>query len=126
MVTEVTSDMRVLREEVFGPLAPIIVAGDEEEIIQLANATDFGLGASIWSRNIQRAEDLSRYVEAGFIAINSIVKSNPQLPFGGIKKSGVGRELSHYGLLEFVNVKTVVVGRPGADRAVLRNGLSDS
>jgi len=126
MATEVTSDMRVLSEEVFGPIAPIIVAGDEQEIIELANATQFGLGASIWSRNIQRAEELSRYVEAGFIAVNSIVKSDPRLPFGGIKKSGVGRELSRYGLLEFVNVKTVVVGRPGNDQAVLRNGLSDS
>jgi succinate-semialdehyde dehydrogenase / glutarate-semialdehyde dehydrogenase len=126
MVTEATSDMRVLREEVFGPLAPIIVARDEEEIIALANATRFGLGASIWSRKIQRAEELSRYVEAGFIAINSIVKSDPRLPFGGIKKSGVGRELSRYGLLEFVNVKTVVVGRPDSDLVALRNGLSDS
>ena len=94
MVTEATSDMRVLREEVFGPLAPIIVARDEQEIIELANATGFGLGASIWSRRIQRAEELSRHIKAGFIAINNIVKSDPRLPFGGVKKSGVGRELS--------------------------------
>ena len=84
---------------------------DEQEIIELANATDFGLGASIWSRNSGRAEELSRHIKAGFIAINNIVKSDPRLPFGGVKKSGVGRELSHYGLLEFVNVKTVVVGQ---------------
>ena len=126
MVTNVTSDMRVLSEEVFGPLAPVIVAGNEEEVIEIANATKFGLGASIWSRNVQRAERLSQDIQAGFVAINSIVKSNPQLPFGGIKKSGVGRELSHYGLLEFVNVKTVVVGNPGIDHGILRNGLSDS
>ncbi len=111
VVTEVTPHMRVLREEVFGPLAPIIVARDEQELVELANATEFGLGASIWSRNIARAEELSRHVKAGFIAINSVVKSDPRLPFGGVKKSGVGRELSHYGLLEFVNVKTVVVGQ---------------
>ncbi len=111
VLTEVTRDMRVLREEVFGPLAPIIVARDEQEIIELANATEFGLGASIWSGRSGRAEELSRHIKAGFIAINNIVKSDPRLPFGGVKKSGVGRELSRYGLLEFVNVKTVVVGQ---------------
>ena len=111
VVTEVTPQMRVVREEVFGPLAPIIVARDEDEVIELANATDFGLGASIWSRNIGRAEELSRHIKAGFVAINHIVKSDPRLPFGGVKKSGVGRELSHYGLLEFVNVKTMVIGK---------------
>jgi succinate-semialdehyde dehydrogenase / glutarate-semialdehyde dehydrogenase len=112
VVTEVTSEMRILREEVFGPLAPIIVARDEQEMIEQANATEFGLGASIWSRNVGRAEDLSRHIRAGFVAINRIVKSDPRLPFGGIKKSGVGRELSHYGLRGFVNVKTVVIGGP--------------
>ncbi len=112
VVTGVTRDMRVLREEVFGPLAPIIIARDEEELIEYANATEFGLGASIWSRNTGRAEELSRHIEAGFVAINTIVKSDPKLPFGGIKKSGVGRELSRYGLREFVNVKTVVIGGP--------------
>lgn len=111
VVTEVTPQMRVVREEVFGPLAPIIVARDEDEVIELANATDFGLGASIWSRNIARAEELSRHIKAGFVAINHIVKSDPRLPFGGVKKSGIGRELSHYGLLEFVNVKTMVIGK---------------
>jgi succinate-semialdehyde dehydrogenase/glutarate-semialdehyde dehydrogenase len=126
MLTEVTSDMRVLTEEVFGPVAPVVVVGDEEEAVELANATKFGLGASIWSDSIHRAERLSQDIQAGFVAINSIVKSNPHLPFGGVKKSGVGRELSHYGLLEFVNVKTVVIGRPDLDHAVLRNGLSDS
>jgi acyl-CoA reductase-like NAD-dependent aldehyde dehydrogenase len=113
MLTEVTPEMRVLREEVFGPLAPIILARDEQEIIELANATEFGLGASIWSRNIARAEELSRHMKAGFIAVNNVVKSDPRLPFGGIKKSGIGRELSHYGLREFVNVKTVVISSPG-------------
>ena len=111
VLTEVTQNMRVLREEVFGPLAPIVVARDEQEIVELANATEFGLGASIWSGHSERAEELSRHIKAGFIAINNIVKSDPRLPFGGVKKSGVGREMSHYGLLEFVNVKTVVVGQ---------------
>ena len=101
--------MRILREEVFGPLAPILIVRNEREVIERANATEFGLGASIWSRNIGRAEELARHIKAGFVSINSIVKSDPRLPFGGIKKSGVGRELSHYGLREFVNVKTVVI-----------------
>jgi succinate-semialdehyde dehydrogenase/glutarate-semialdehyde dehydrogenase len=114
VITEVTPDMRVVREEVFGPLAPIIIARNEQELVEYANDTEFGLGASIWSRNSGRAEALSRHVEAGFVAINRIVKSDPKLPFGGVKKSGVGRELSHYGLREFVNVKTVLIGAPGS------------
>jgi succinate-semialdehyde dehydrogenase / glutarate-semialdehyde dehydrogenase len=101
--------MKVLTEEVFGPIAPVIIVKSEEEAIKAANATEYGLGASIWSRNIERAEKLAAKIEAGFIAINDMVRSDPRLPFGGVKKSGVGRELSHYGLKEFVNVKTVVV-----------------
>ncbi len=101
--------MRILTEEVFGPIAPVIIVKDEEEAIREANNTEYGLGASIWSRDLQRAERLARRVDAGFVAINDMVKSDPRLPFGGIKKSGIGRELSHYGLKEFVNIKTVVV-----------------
>ena len=93
----------------FGPIAPVIIVKNEEEAIKAANATEYGLGASIWSRNIERAEKLAAKIEAGFVVINDMVKSDPRLPFGGVKKSGVGRELSHYGLKEFVNVKTVVV-----------------
>ena len=110
VLTGVAPEMRVLREEVFGPLAPIITARNEEEAIELANATDFGLGASIWSRNTERTRELSRDIKAGFVAVNHIVKSDPRLPFGGIKKSGVGREMAHFGLLEFVNAKTMVIG----------------
>lgn len=102
-------DMRILTEEVFGPIAPVIVVRDEDEAIRVANSTQYGLGASIWSRDLERAERLARRIEAGCVAINDMVKSDPRLPFGGIKKSGVGRELSHYGLKEFVNIKTVVV-----------------
>jgi len=104
-----TANMKVLTEEVFGPIAPVLIVKSEDEAIKAANATEYGLGASIWSRNIGRAEKLAEKIEAGFIAINDMVKSDPRLPFGGVKKSGVGRELSHYGLKEFVNVKTVVV-----------------
>jgi succinate-semialdehyde dehydrogenase/glutarate-semialdehyde dehydrogenase len=104
-----TKNMKVLTEEVFGPIAPIIIVKDEDEAIKVANDTEFGLGASIWSRNHARAEKLAAKLEAGTIAINDMVKSDARLPFGGIKKSGFGRELSHYGLKEFVNVKSVVV-----------------
>jgi succinate-semialdehyde dehydrogenase/glutarate-semialdehyde dehydrogenase len=102
-------EMKVLTEEVFGPIAPIIVVRDEDEAVRVANDTEYGLGAAIWSRDLKRAERLAARIEAGCIAINDMVKSDPRLPFGGIKKSGVGRELSHYGLKEFVNIKTVVV-----------------
>jgi succinate-semialdehyde dehydrogenase / glutarate-semialdehyde dehydrogenase len=102
-------NMKVLHEEVFGPIAPIIIVKDENEAIRAANDTEFGLGASIWSRNTDRAERIAAKLETGTVAINDMVKSDPRLPFGGVKKSGIGRELSHFGLREFVNIKTVVV-----------------
>lgn len=102
-------NMKVLSEEVFGPIAPIIVVATDDEAVDAANDTEYGLGAAVWSRNIERAEGVAARIEAGAIAINDMVKSDPRLPFGGVKKSGVGRELSHYGLREFVNIKTVVV-----------------
>jgi succinate-semialdehyde dehydrogenase / glutarate-semialdehyde dehydrogenase len=102
-------DMKVLREEVFGPIAPIIVVDSEDEAIRTANATEYGLGASVWSRDLERAERVAGRIEAGFVAVNDMVKSDPRLPFGGVKRSGIGRELSHYGFKEFVNIKTVVV-----------------
>jgi succinate-semialdehyde dehydrogenase/glutarate-semialdehyde dehydrogenase len=109
VVTNVKLDMKVVSEEVFGPIAPIIWAKDEEEIIKIANSTEFGLGAAIWSRNIKRAEKLAKNIEAGVVVINDMVQSNPRLPFGGIKKSGVGRELSYYGIKEFVNIKSISI-----------------
>ena len=108
-VYNATKKMKILTEEVFGPIAPIIIVKDEDEAVSVANDTEFGLGASIWSRDHARAEKLAARLEAGAIAINDMVKSDPRLPFGGVKKSGFGRELSHYGLKEFVNIKTVVV-----------------
>ena len=101
--------MKVLTEEVFGPIAPVIVVKDEDEAVRLANDTEYGLGASVWCGNIERAEKLAARLEVGTVAINDMVKSDPRLPFGGVKKSGIGRELSHYGLKEFVNIKSVVV-----------------
>jgi succinate-semialdehyde dehydrogenase/glutarate-semialdehyde dehydrogenase len=102
-------NMKVLTEEVFGAIAPIIVVRSEVEAVRIANNTEYGLGASVWSRDIERAERIASQIETGFVAVNGMVKSDPRLPFGGVKKSGVGRELSHYGLKEFVNVKTVVI-----------------
>ncbi len=109
VVLKPTPGMKVLTDEVFGPIAPIVVIKTEDEAVAVANNTEYGLGAAIWSRDTARAERLARRIDAGFVAINDMVRSDPRLPFGGVKKSGVGRELSHYGLLEFVNIKTVVV-----------------
>ncbi len=102
-------NMKIMTEEVFGPIATVIVVKDDDEAVEAANNTEFGLGASIWSSSHDRAEKLAARLEAGTIAINDMVKSDPRLPFGGVKKSGFGRELSHYGLKEFVNIKSVVV-----------------
>jgi acyl-CoA reductase-like NAD-dependent aldehyde dehydrogenase len=103
----VSPKMRIAQEEVFGPVAPIIVADDEMQAIKLANDTQYGLGASIWTENLDKAEKLSRMVQSGLVSVNNIVASDPRVPFGGVKKSGFGRELSRYGMLEFVNIKSV-------------------
>ena len=92
---------------VFGPVASSISAKDENEAIALANNTQYGLGASLWTGNLDRAEKLATQIQAGAVFINGIVKSDPRLPFGGIKRSGYGRELSQLGIREFVNAKTV-------------------
>jgi succinate-semialdehyde dehydrogenase / glutarate-semialdehyde dehydrogenase len=94
-------------EETFGPLAAILVAASLDEAIAHANATEFGLGASAWTRNRAEAERLVAEVEAGCLALNRMVASDPRLPFGGVKKSGYGRELGRWGMLEFVNTKAV-------------------
>lgn len=107
IVTKVSPKMRITQEEVFGPVAPILVVEDEEEAIKLANNTEFGLGASIWTRDLDKADRTSRMIEAGIVTVNNVVASDPRVPFGGVKKSGFGRELSRYGLLEFANIKSV-------------------
>jgi len=99
--------MRLVDEEVFGPIAPIITVKDEAEAIVLANSSEFGLGGSVWTRDLARGERVARQVESGTLFVNSITKSDPRMPFGGVKNSGLGRELSHYGLKEFVNVKGI-------------------
>jgi acyl-CoA reductase-like NAD-dependent aldehyde dehydrogenase len=103
----VLAEMEIAQEEVFGPIAPIITADNEEEAMRIANDSKFGLGASIWTQDLEKAERLSELVESGIVTVNSMVVSDPRVPFGGIKNSGFGRELSRYGMLEFVNVKSV-------------------
>jgi acyl-CoA reductase-like NAD-dependent aldehyde dehydrogenase len=103
----ISPTMHIAQEEVFGPVAPIMVADDEMQAIKLANDTQYGLGASIWTEDLDKAEKLSRMVQSGLVSVNNIVASDPRVPFGGVKKSGFGRELSRYGMLEFVNIKSV-------------------
>jgi len=97
-------------EELFGPVASLFKVASAKEAIALANATEYGLGASIWTANLTRGAELATYLESGAVFINSLVASHPMLPFGGIKKSGFGRELSRQGILEFVNQKTIYLG----------------
>jgi acyl-CoA reductase-like NAD-dependent aldehyde dehydrogenase len=103
---DISPEMEIA-QEVFGPVAPIITATDEKQALEIANDSKFGLGASIWSQDLEKAERLSSMVESGIVTVNSVVVSDPRVPFGGIKNSGFGRELSRYGMLEFVNIKSV-------------------
>jgi acyl-CoA reductase-like NAD-dependent aldehyde dehydrogenase len=107
ILKNVSPNMRVAQEEVFGPAAPIIVADDEIEAVRLANDSQYGLGGSIWTEDLDKAEKLSRMVRSGIVTVNNVVISDPRVPFGGVKKSGFGRELSRYGMLEFVNIKSI-------------------
>ncbi|HIC89236.1 MAG TPA: NAD-dependent succinate-semialdehyde dehydrogenase, partial [Anaerolineae bacterium] len=108
VLAEVAKGMPAFDEETFGPVAAVIPAADEREAIRLANDTCFGLGAAVFTRNIAHGEQIAaQELQAGCCFVNAFVKSDPRLPFGGIKESGYGRELSHYGIKEFVNIKTV-------------------
>jgi len=109
VIGKVTPDMSISREEVFGPVAPIIAARNPTEAIRFANDTEFGLGSSIWSEKFAKENNLVKDIEAGMVFVNSMVISDPRIPFGGIKNSGIGRELSNYGLKEFVNIKSVIM-----------------
>jgi succinate-semialdehyde dehydrogenase/glutarate-semialdehyde dehydrogenase/succinyl-CoA reductase len=107
ILKNVSPDMEIAQEEVFGPVAPIITVDDEKEAIRIANDSKFGLGASIWTQDLDKAETLSSMVQSGIVTVNNVVVSDPRVPFGGVKSSGFGRELSRYGMLEFVNIKSV-------------------
>ena len=110
VLTGVTKGMPAYDDELFGPVAAIIAVKDEREAIDVANDSIFGLGAAVFTRNVEKGERIAaEELEAGCCFVNSFVKSDPRLPFGGVRESGYGRELSHYGIKEFVNIKTVFV-----------------
>jgi succinate-semialdehyde dehydrogenase/glutarate-semialdehyde dehydrogenase len=110
ILTDVKAGMPAYAEELFGPVAAILPVNDEEEALRVANDTPFGLGAAVFTRDRERGEEIARHrLEAGSCFVNAFVKSDPRLPFGGIKESGYGRELSAFGIREFVNIKTVYV-----------------
>ncbi|OOZ38422.1 succinate-semialdehyde dehydrogenase [Solemya pervernicosa gill symbiont] len=107
ILDRVEPGMRAYSEEFFGPVAIVIRARDEADAMRIANDSRFGLGGSIWTEDSERGEALARQVESGCTFVNGMVKSDPRLPFGGVKASGYGRELSHQGIREFVNAKTI-------------------
>jgi succinate-semialdehyde dehydrogenase/glutarate-semialdehyde dehydrogenase len=107
LLAAVDTGMPAFDEETFGPVAAVVRAKDEADAVRLANDSAFGLGASLWTQDRVRAERLAAQIEAGAVFVNGVVKSDPRLPFGGIKRSGYGRELSEYGIREFVNIKSV-------------------
>ena len=107
LLAAVDRGMPAFDEETFGPVAAVVRAKDEADAIRLANDSPYGLGAALWTKDRARAERLAAEIEAGAIFVNSVVKSDARLPFGGIKRSGYGRELSEYGIREFVNIKSV-------------------
>ena len=113
VLEHVKPGMAAFDEETFGPVAALIHARDEADAIRLANQSQFGLGASLWTKDLERAERIAAEIDAGCIFVNELVKSDPRLPFGGIKRSGYGRELSEYGIREFVNIKSVWMASSG-------------
>ncbi|MGC9326650.1 MAG: NAD-dependent succinate-semialdehyde dehydrogenase [Candidatus Hinthialibacter sp.] len=110
VLVDVKPGMPAYDEEIFGPVASVIIAKDEQDAVRIANDSAFGLGAAVFTENSARGERIAvRELEAGCCFVNSFVKSDPRLPFGGVKESGYGRELSHYGIQEFINIKTIYI-----------------
>jgi succinate-semialdehyde dehydrogenase/glutarate-semialdehyde dehydrogenase len=107
VLVNVRPGMPAFDEETFGPVAAVIRVKNMDEAVQLANRSRYGLGASIWTKDIALAERLAAQIESGCVFINGAVKSDPRLPFGGVKNSGYGRELAEVGIREFVNIKSV-------------------
>ncbi|UCO95918.1 aldehyde dehydrogenase family protein [Metapseudomonas lalkuanensis] len=107
VLADVTPDMTAFRKEIFGPVASLIVARDAEHAVELANDSEFGLGGALWTTDAAKAQKLARRIVSGAVFINGFTASDPRVPIGGVKKSGYGRELSHFGLREFLNVQTI-------------------
>jgi succinate-semialdehyde dehydrogenase/glutarate-semialdehyde dehydrogenase len=116
VLADVTADMPVFKQETFGPVAAVLRVRDADDAVRVANDSAYGLGANLWTRDLALGERLARRIEAGSVFINGMVASDPRLPFGGVKRSGYGRELSSYGIKEFVNIQTIWVsdGAPPA------------
>ena len=113
----VTDAMPAFREETFGPVAALLRARDVDHAIQLANDTEFGLGAAVWTRDLEGAKGIARRIEAGTVFVNGLVASDPRMPMGGVKRSGYGRELGEHGIHEFTNVQTVRIGPAEAPKS---------
>jgi succinate-semialdehyde dehydrogenase/glutarate-semialdehyde dehydrogenase len=109
LLDNVRPGMPAFDEETFGPLAAIITAASSEEAIAIANSSRYGLGASVWTTDLDKGEKVARQIESGSVFINALMKSDSRMPFGGIKKSGYGRELSEFGIKEFVNIKSISI-----------------
>jgi len=114
VLSDVTLDMSVMREETFGPVAAVVRVEDAETAVKVANDSQYGLGASLWTRDLEFGQQLARQIETGQVFINGMVASDPRLPFGGVKRSGYGRELGEFGILEFTNIQTIWIGPAGA------------
>ncbi len=112
LLSGVTTKMKVMNQETFGPVLPVFRVPDLDTAIEQANDTEFGLGASVWTRDLSQADAIAKRINSGLVFVNNAVKSDPRMPFGGVKHSGIGRELSRYGLLEMVNIKTVQIYPP--------------
>ena len=117
VVTDVTSELPLFREETFGPVAAVIRARDADHAVELANDSIFGLGGNLWTSDLKRARAMARQLESGAVFINGMTASDPRLPFGGVKQSGYGRELSSFGIREFVNIQTIWIGPAAATPA---------
>ena len=110
VLTDISPEMPVAREETFGPVAALFRTGTVEQALQLANDSEYGLSANIWTSDVERARKYARTIEAGSVFVNGVATSDPRLPIGGVKRSGYGRELASFGIHEFVNIQTVWIG----------------